>query len=63
MVVVRRLGAVLDDASLTTFGGQHLTGFETQRVECVDRLPRNAANKMMIGELGALRVGVIIREP
>ena len=46
-VVVARAGARLDGAALTTFAGTRLSGFKKpRRVEFVDRLPRNAANKV-----------------
>jgi acyl-CoA synthetase (AMP-forming)/AMP-acid ligase II len=51
-VVVRRAGAALDASGLTEFAGRRLAGFKRpRRVEFVDRLPRNAANKVMTGVL------------
>ena len=46
-VVVPRAGAQLDCTALTAFAGTRLASFKKpRRIEFVDRLPRNAANKV-----------------
>src|SRR5207249_7694527 len=46
-VVVRQPGARVDGAALVAFAGARLAGFKRpRRVEFVDGLPRNAANKV-----------------
>jgi acyl-CoA synthetase (AMP-forming)/AMP-acid ligase II len=46
-VVVPRAGARLDEAALTAFAGTRLSGFKKpRRIEFIDVLPRNAANKV-----------------
>ena len=46
-VVVRQPGARVDGAALGAFAGARLAGFKRpRRVEFVDALPRNAANKV-----------------
>jgi fatty-acyl-CoA synthase len=51
-VVVTRRGARLDAAAISEFAGRRLAGFKKpRRVEFVDRLPRNAARKVMTGAL------------
>jgi len=51
-VVVTRPGATLDGNSVVAYAAARLTGFKKpRRVEFVDALPRNAANKVMTGVL------------
>ena len=51
-VVVRRPGASVDGEALAEFAGRSLSGFKKpRRVEFVDRLPRNAARKVLVNEL------------
>ncbi len=52
-VVVRRPGARVTDQDLLSFAATRLAGFKKpRRIEFVERLPRNATNKV---DLGALR--------
>jgi acyl-CoA synthetase (AMP-forming)/AMP-acid ligase II len=51
-VVVRQPGAAFDAAALTEYAGTRLAGFKKpRRIEFVERLPRNAANKVQTGLL------------
>jgi len=51
-VVVPRSGAQLDAPTLATFAGARLSGFKKpRRIEFIERLPRNAANKVQTGLL------------
>jgi fatty-acyl-CoA synthase len=51
-VIVSRAGARRDGDALVAFAATRLTGFKKpRRVEFVDALPRNAANKVMTGVL------------
>jgi fatty-acyl-CoA synthase len=53
-VVVARAGVAVDGATLRTFAGERLAGFKRpRRVEFVDALPRNAANKVETARLRA----------
>lgn len=51
-IVVCRPNAEVDGAALARYAGRYLAGFKKpRRVEFVDRLPRNAANKVQTGLL------------
>lgn len=51
-VIVARAGSRLDGAAITAFAATRLAGFKKpRRVEFVDTLPRNAANKVMTNVL------------
>jgi acyl-CoA synthetase (AMP-forming)/AMP-acid ligase II len=51
-VVVPRAGVRVDPTALSDYAGTRLSGFKKpRRVEFVEQLPRNAANKVMTGEL------------
>jgi acyl-CoA synthetase (AMP-forming)/AMP-acid ligase II len=51
-VIVPQPGIVIDRSALLEFAGRHLAGFKKpRRIEIVDRLPRNAANKVQTGLL------------
>lgn len=51
-IVVLRPNATRDDDALTAYAGEHLAGFKKpRRIEYVDQLPRNAANKVQTGLL------------
>ena len=53
-VVVARTGAALDPAVLSAYAAARLAGFKKpRRIELVDALPRNAANKVQTGVLRA----------
>jgi acyl-CoA synthetase (AMP-forming)/AMP-acid ligase II len=53
-VIVPRPGAALDPAALGAFAAERLSGFKKpRRIELVDALPRNAANKVQTGVLRA----------
>lgn len=51
-IVVAAPGAALDGAALSDYAGSRLAGFKKpRRIEFVDALPRNAANKVQTGVL------------
>jgi acyl-CoA synthetase (AMP-forming)/AMP-acid ligase II len=53
-VVVARSGRALDPAVLSAYAAERLAGFKKpRRIELVDALPRNAANKVQTGVLRA----------